>query len=275
EDKSDTYKKFFKSHKCEKLRSADDEFPVFDTHSAANETFISLFNNGSRAVILRDSSINQFVGMLTITDLINVLFIFHENSNSIMKNHYKEYKFDSWKRELLNYNQPLVSIAPDYSLYDAIKTLIQNKIHQLPVIDPVTGNNVQCIITHKKILKFLSHYIQELEKPLFVKKKLDELRIGTYDNIQTVTENTTLLSVLKKFVYHQISAVPVVDDNGKLINIYSKTDVINLITNETCYNFDATLKTAIRHRNDGFEGVHHCKLDQTLFMIMQKFVITE
>ncbi|OXU31725.1 hypothetical protein TSAR_007902 [Trichomalopsis sarcophagae] len=35
---------------------------------------------------------------------------------------------------------PLVSIEPDASLYDAIKTLINNRIHRLPVIDPDTGN---------------------------------------------------------------------------------------------------------------------------------------
>lgn len=31
----------------------------------------------------------------------------------------------------------LISISPDASLYDAIKTLIHNRIHRLPVIDPL------------------------------------------------------------------------------------------------------------------------------------------
>lgn len=53
---------------------------------------------------------------------------------------------------------PLVSIAPDASLYDAIKILIHNRIHRLPVIDPLTGN-VLYILTHKRILRFLFLYV--------------------------------------------------------------------------------------------------------------------
>lgn len=55
---------------------------------------------------------------------------------------------------------PLVSISPDASLYDAIKTLIHNRIHRLPVIDPLTGN-VLYILTHKRILRFLFLYVSE------------------------------------------------------------------------------------------------------------------
>lgn len=53
---------------------------------------------------------------------------------------------------------PLVTIGPDASMYDAIKSLIQNRIHRLPVIDPDT-DNVLYILTHKRILKFLFLYV--------------------------------------------------------------------------------------------------------------------
>lgn len=53
---------------------------------------------------------------------------------------------------------PLVSIGPDSSLYDAIRILIMNRIHRLPVIDPDTGN-VLYILTHKRILRFLFLYV--------------------------------------------------------------------------------------------------------------------
>lgn len=53
---------------------------------------------------------------------------------------------------------PLVSIGPDASLYDAIRMLITNRIHRLPVIDTLTGN-VLYILTHKRILRFLFLYV--------------------------------------------------------------------------------------------------------------------
>lgn len=44
------------------------------------------------------------------------------------------------------------------SLFDAVYSLIKNKIHRLPVIDPVSGNALY-ILTHKRILKFLQLFV--------------------------------------------------------------------------------------------------------------------
>ena len=51
-----------------------------------------------------------------------------------------------------------MSIDPEATLFDAIKSLIENKIHRLPVIDPETGN-VLYILTHKRLLRFLFLYV--------------------------------------------------------------------------------------------------------------------
>lgn len=44
------------------------------------------------------------------------------------------------------------------SLFDAVSSLIRNKIHRLPVIDPESGNTLY-ILTHKRILKFLKLFV--------------------------------------------------------------------------------------------------------------------
>lgn len=44
------------------------------------------------------------------------------------------------------------------SLFDAVSSLIRNKIHRLPVIDPDSGNTLY-ILTHKRILKFLKLFV--------------------------------------------------------------------------------------------------------------------
>lgn len=68
--------------------------------------------------------------------------------------------------------------------------------------------------------------IHELPKPSFTNKTLRELRIGTFDDIETATEETSIILALKKFVERRVSALPVIDAEGKLVNIYSKFDVI-------------------------------------------------
>lgn len=145
----------------------------------------------------------------------------------------------------------LQSISPDASLFDAIYTLITNRIHRLPVIDPQTGN-VLYIVTHKRILRFLFLYVscpwdkffvfdlfflistlvkqlKDMPKPSFMNKTLRELNIGTYDNVETASPDTPIITALTKFVERRVSALPIVDSQGRLVDIYSKFDVIVMI----------------------------------------------
>lgn len=59
-----------------------------------------------------------------------------------------------------------------------------------------------------------------------MQKTLREIRIGTYDNIETADEHTSIITALKKFVERRVSALPLVDSEGRLVDIYAKFDVI-------------------------------------------------
>ncbi|XP_011502544.1 PREDICTED: 5'-AMP-activated protein kinase subunit gamma-2 isoform X2 [Ceratosolen solmsi marchali] len=273
EDESQIFIKFFKFHKCYDLIPTSAKLVVFDTHLLVKKAFFALVYNGVRAAPLWDSAQQQFVGMLTITDFIKILQMYYI-SPSVTMDELEEHELETWRKVLKEQVQPLISIEPDASLFDAIKILISNKIHRLPVIDPTTGN-VLYILTHKRILRFLFLYINELPKPSFSNKTLKELQIGTFENIEIATENTSIILALKKFVERRVSALPIVDNDGKLINIYSKFDVINLAAEKTYNNLDVTLREANEHRNEWFEGVQSCKLNETLFTIMEKIVRAE
>jgi hypothetical protein len=79
-------------------------------------------------------------------------------------------------------------------------------------------------------------------------KTLEELNVGTYYNMHIVNriiflsfshrfrfrfrfrfqieEETTIIEALNVFVKYRVSALPVVDKNRRLVNVYSKFDVI-------------------------------------------------
>ncbi|KAK5646018.1 hypothetical protein RI129_004482 [Pyrocoelia pectoralis] len=272
EDESQIFVKFFKFHKCYDLIPTSAKLVVFDTQLLVKKAFFALVYNGVRAAPLWDSLQQEFVGMLTITDFIKILRMYYKSPNVTMEE-LEEHKLDTW-RHVLKDQRSLVSIGPDSSLYDAIKTLIHNRIHRLPVIDPDTGN-VLYILTHKRILRFLFLYINELPKPSYMNKTLREIRIGTYDDIEIAYEDTSIIVALKKFVERRVSALPLVDSQGRLVDIYAKFDVINLAAEKTYNDLDVSLKKANEHRNEWFEGVHKCKLDETLFTIMERIVRAE
>ncbi|XP_051862497.1 uncharacterized protein LOC117575802 isoform X2 [Drosophila albomicans] len=273
EDDSQIFVKFFRFHKCYDLIPTSAKLVVFDTQLLVKKAFYALVYNGVRAAPLWDSEKQQFVGMLTITDFIKILQMYYKSPNASMEQ-LEEHKLDTWRSVLHNQVMPLVSIGPDASLYDAIKILIHSRIHRLPVIDPATGN-VLYILTHKRILRFLFLYINELPKPAYMQKSLRDLKIGTYDNIETADETTSIITALKKFVERRVSALPLVDSEGRLVDIYAKFDVINLAAEKTYNDLDISLRKANEHRNEWFEGVQKCNLDESLYTIMERIVRAE
>ncbi|XP_008186224.1 uncharacterized protein LOC100169066 isoform X3 [Acyrthosiphon pisum] len=276
EDESQIFVKFFRFHKTYDLIPTSAKLVVFDTQLIVKKAFFALVYNGVRAAPLWDNKRQQFVGMLTITDFIRILQKYYSSSSSSMEE-LEEHKLDTWRNELHQERpQELISIGPDMSLYFAIQTLINNKIHRLPVIDPATGN-VLYIVTHKRILRFLLLYVRinDLPKPAYLSQSLGDLKIGTFENIETVSEETSIILALKKFVERRVSALPMVDQEGRLIDIFAKFDVINLAAERTYNNLDVTLKQANEYRSDWFEGVQKCHLTDTLFSVMEKIVRAE
>uniref|UniRef100_A0A8K9XIX3 CBS domain-containing protein n=1 Tax=Oncorhynchus mykiss TaxID=8022 RepID=A0A8K9XIX3_ONCMY len=274
ESESDIYMRFMKSHKCYDIVPTSSKLVVFDTTLQVKKAFFALVANGVRAAPLWETKKQSFVGMLTITDFINILHRYYK-SPMVQIYELEEHQIETWRELYLQETfKPLVNISPDASIFDAVYSLIKNKIHRLPVIDPVSGNALY-ILTHKRILKFLQLFVCEMPKPAFMKQTLEELTIGTYHNIAFIHPNTPIIKALNIFVDRRVSALPVVDESGKVVDIYSKFDVINLAAEKTYNNLDITVTQALRHRSQYFEGVMKCNRLETLETIVDRIVKAE
>ncbi|XP_012811772.1 5'-AMP-activated protein kinase subunit gamma-1 isoform X1 [Xenopus tropicalis] len=274
ESDSGVYTRFMKNHKCYDLIPISSKLVVFDTSLQVKKAFFALVTNGVRAAPLWDSKKQGFVGMLTITDFINILHRYYK-SPMVQIYELEEHKIETWRELYLQDSfKPLVSISPSASLFDAVSSLIKNRIHRLPVISPDSGNTLY-ILTHKRILKFLKLFMSEVEKPAFVTKSLKDLHIGTYENIALVRPDTPVYVALGIFVQRRVSALPVVDDSGRVVDIYSKFDVINLAAEKTYNNLDITVTKALGHRSHYFEGVLKCYQHETLETIINRLVEAE
>uniref|UniRef100_A0AAY4BYX9 CBS domain-containing protein n=1 Tax=Denticeps clupeoides TaxID=299321 RepID=A0AAY4BYX9_9TELE len=274
ESESDIYMRFMKSHKCYDIVPTSSKLVVFDTTLQVKKAFFALVANGVRAAPLWETKKQSFVGMLTITDFINILHRYYK-SPMVQIYELEEHKIETWRELYLQETfKPLVNISPDASIFDAVYSLIKNKIHRLPVIDPVSGNALY-ILTHKRILKFLQLFVCEMPKPAFMKQTLEELGVGTYSNIAFIHPDTPIIKALCIFVERRVSALPVVDESGKVVDIYSKFDVINLAAEKTYNNLDISVTQALQHRSQYFEGVMKCNRLETLETIVDRIVKAE
>ncbi|XP_033933560.2 5'-AMP-activated protein kinase subunit gamma-1-like [Pseudochaenichthys georgianus] len=266
--------RFMKCHKCYDIIPTSSKLVVFDTTLQVKKAFFALVANGVRAAPLWESKKQSFVGMLTITDFINILTRYYK-SPMVQIYELEEHKIETWRELYLQETfKPLVHISPETSILEAVSSLIQNQIHRLPVIDPISGNALY-ILTHKRILKFLQLFVCEMPMPAFMRCSLEDLSVGTYSNIAFVHPDTPLITALCVFTRRRVSALPVVDHNGRVVDIYSKFDVINLAAEKTYNNLDVTVTQALRHRSQYFEGVMKCNKRETLETIVDRIVKAE
>ncbi|XP_022645073.1 uncharacterized protein LOC111243559 isoform X3 [Varroa destructor] len=272
-DETMLFVKFFRYYHCYDLIPLSAKLVVFDTQLLVKKAFFALVSNGVRAAPLWDSAQQDFVGMLTITDFIHILRKYH-GSPTVRMDELEEHKIDTWRTVLTEMQRPLVSIGPDASLCDAITALIQQRVHRLPVIDPQTGN-VLYVLTHKRILRFLFLYFYDLPHASYLDQSIQELKVGSFENIATCNPTTPLIDALKTFIERRVSALPVVDEDGKVVDIYAKFDVINLAAEKTYNNLDISVGATLEFRNQYFEGVMTCRATDSLLQVMGKIVRAE
>lgn len=269
EDESYMYTNFLKTRTCYDIMPKSSKIVVFDTKLRVKKAFFGLVANGVRSAPLWDSEKHTFVGMLTISDFINILRHYYK-SPLVQIDELEEYNIQAFRDyDESNLRPELIQISPMQSLLDAVKTLVEFKIHRLPVIDPVTGNALY-ILTHKRILRFMFSSLTQTSPPEFMNNTLKELGIGTYHDVAVISPETPLITAFHMFSEKRVSALPVIDESGVVVDIYARFDVINLAAEKTYNNLDITVKKALEHRADGFEGVHTCCLDETLHTIIDR-----
>ncbi|NXI43335.1 AAKG3 kinase, partial [Galbula dea] len=260
---AEVYMHFMRSHCCYDAVPTSCKLVVFDISLEIKKAFLALVANGVRAAPLWDSKTQSFVGMLTITDFINILHRYYR-SPLVQIYELEEHKIETWREVYLQGSfKPLVYISPSNSLFDAVYSLIKHKIHRLPVIEPVSGN-VLHILTHKRILKFLHIFGSTIPKPRFMKKTVQELCIGTFRDVAVVPETAPIYTALEIFVDRRVSALPVINNAGQVVGLYSRFDVIHLAAQKTYNNLDISVREALHQRSICLEGVLTCYPHETM-----------
>uniref|UniRef100_H3DDX8 Protein kinase, AMP-activated, gamma 3b non-catalytic subunit n=1 Tax=Tetraodon nigroviridis TaxID=99883 RepID=H3DDX8_TETNG len=268
------YMNFMKSHTCYDAIPTSSKLVIFDTTLQVKKAFFALVANGLRAAPLWDNKLKCFVGMLTITDFINILHRYYK-SPLVQIYELEEHKIETWREIYLEYStNKLISITPECSLFDAIYSLLKNKIHRLPIIDPVSGD-VLHILTHKRILKFLHIFGSMIPKPRFLQRQIGDVAIGTFRQVATVQESASVYDALMIFVERRVSALPVVNKEGTLLDLCLHFRNNNLAAQKTYNNLNMTMREAIASRACCVEGVLKCYRHETLETIIDRIAKAE
>ncbi|XP_023936622.1 5'-AMP-activated protein kinase subunit gamma-2 [Bicyclus anynana] len=271
-DKTRLLLNFFKYHKCYEILPKSAKVIIFDTQFLVRKAFPTLVSHGIRSAPLWDANKKSLVGMITVTDFIRILLL-HEKENLSMDD-FEKHTLHNWRKILRPTRKPLCSLSPDQSLHEAINLLSKNRVHRLLIIDPLTGD-VLYILSHKRILRFLFVYLNEFPELTFFHKNMQDLNVGTYDEIISVTDNTTIQEAFQLLLEKDISALPILDESGVLINVYAKYEVLNLVNEKLYLNLSLTIGEVRNKKKDWEEKLQKCLSSITLYEALEIIVRTE
>jgi len=86
----------------------------------------------------------------------------------------------------------------------------------------------------------------------------------TEKDIATANMDTPVMKVIHMLVRKDISSVPIIDENGILLNIYESVDILTLIKGGSYNDLSLSVGEALLRRPEDFPGVHTCSINDSL-----------
>ncbi|CAG8667973.1 7319_t:CDS:10 [Acaulospora morrowiae] len=255
---------FLKQHSSYDVLPVSYRIIVLDTSLLVKKALAALMQNGVVSAPLWDSTNQKFAGMLTVSDFINLIQYYYKHSSySVALEEIEQFQIQQLRDVESRLGSPspqLMSIHPLKSLYEACKLLVEAHAHRLPLVDEdsETGQEtIVSVLTQYRILKFIAMNCKETKD---LRKPLSEIKIGVYENIATAKMSTPVIEVVNLFAERRISSVPIVDDNGTVLNVYE-----TMLVRAGAYDgMDLPVGEAMLRRTEDFPGVHTCTLNDCL-----------
>lgn len=256
-------------------------------------------NADMQAAPLWDPKSCQFVGILTVTDFIDVLRYYRETGSDVLtlasrsiadiladeailssvlkKNPPRRYASANGEDTGADQHSSFLSVDADANLGRACHLLHEQTLDFLPVMLP-SDMRVLATITYTCVLEHLVSNFRE-QRRLF-DDTIYDLGIGTYgEEVVVAYPHQTLHEVLHTLHLHGLSAVPVIDENTKKIRgVYSRSDITFLTkasdAEDAVSNLNLTLDVLMAQQRTDVttpDALHTCSTRHTLQYVFEYF----
>lgn len=118
-------------------------------------------------------------------------------------------------------------------LYNACSLLNGHRMHRLPIM--ARGKQIVMTLEHWRVLKHVHTQIATQTRegsPSLLDVSVGALGIGSFGHIVSCRRDEHIITVLERLRDHDLSAVPIVDHEGRICDVYSRADVIYLLGNQ-------------------------------------------
>jgi len=142
--------------------------------------------------------------------------------------------------------------------------MLSSRARRIPLVDiddETKRELVVSVVTQNRILKFIAVNVTETE---MLKKSVQDIKLGTYSNLQTATMDTPVIDVIHTMVQKSISSVPIVDKDNRVLNVFEAVDVIAIIKGGVYDELSISVGDALLKRAEDFAGIYTCSEEDRL-----------
>ncbi len=186
---------------------AEKEDMWVDTYSTLRQLFQLMQNNEKGVVVVLKGE--KPVGILTERDVVRLLYTGVDLAEEA----------ERFARK------PLVTARGKRTIGYALSLMVENNIRRLLVVD--SSDNFLGVVTQPELLNHLEEDFYR--SSLTVKHIFDQLK-----DLVSVARNDSITEVLKKMVEHNISAVPILE-NDMAVGIITEKDVLKLANDNVSF----------------------------------------
>ncbi|KAI8960555.1 CBS-domain-containing protein [Daldinia sp. FL1419] len=239
---------------------------VLDNDLLIKKSLDILIQNGIVSAPLWDSQQSRFAGLLTATDYINLIQYycqFPEHIEDVEK--FRLSSLRDIEKAIGVLPLETVSVHPSRPLYEACSRMLKSRARRIPLVDidhETERETVVSVITQYRILKFIA--VNTEQHTMLLKQTVREIGLGTYSNLATAKMTDSVLEVINLMVVHNISAVPIIDKNNVVLNVFEAVDVIPCIKGGAYDELKSTVGEALTKRPEDFQGIYTCQEDDRL-----------
>ena len=220
---------------------------VLDVELSVQTAFKALRENGIKSAPLFDSEERQFIGMISVSDFVEILVVCYSDAvkgtlggpvvnanpdpsecDAFVQNQLQR-PLSYW-RDRLQSRPHLVFVTPEDSVLECCHVMLQQSIHRVAVLDSAS-NTVLFLMTHTVAMNYFRAATNNRQKYF----EISLLESGLLNDgavsgpVSCCTLNTPFIEILRFFSVDKCSAVPLVDQYGKMIAVVTKSDIRGLV----------------------------------------------
>lgn len=274
---------------------------ILDARLPVKQAFHIMHDEGLALVPLWDDGQGTVTGMLTASDFVLILRKLQRNIRVLGHEELEMHSVSAWKEAKLQYyggadvagmqRRPLVHVKDSDNLRDVALTIIQNEISSVPIFKSstdISGIPLLNLATLPGILKFLCSKLQEQPEGYpILRNQISSIPIGTWSQhtgrastrqLRTSGLSAPLITCLDFLLEDRISSIPIVDDNGSLLDVYSLSDIMALAKNDVyaCIELEQlTVENALelQYQVNGRRQCHTCLSTSTLLEVLDQLSV--